>query len=355
MKVAVLPGDGVSQEIVPQAINVLKALSRFGVEFEFEEALVGGAAMDAVDNALPDETLEVARKADAILLGAVGTPAYEALTRAGRPGTGLLRLRKELGLYANYRPAKVFSELVDTSPLKREIVEGLDILIIRELNGDLYYGQPRGRSTNAKGERESINTMRYSESEIARVGHAAFRAARSRRHKVCSVDKANVLETMALWREVMTEVGLEYPDVELTHMLADAAAMALARAPKQFDVIVTGNLFGDILSDEAAMLTGSIGMVPSASMGEGRKGLYEPIHGSAPDIAGKDIANPLAMILSAGMMLRHSFDLAAEADRVENAVRKVLAAGLRTRDIAEPGMKTVGTAEMGAAVVAALQ
>jgi 3-isopropylmalate dehydrogenase len=354
MKIAVLPGDGIGQEIVPEAVKVLEALSRFGVRFEMEEAPIAGAGVDEADDPLPPATLELARGADAILFGAAGAPRYEALPRTKRPGLGLLRLRKELALYANLRPAKLFPELVGASTLKREVVEGLDLLIVRELNGDIYFGEPRGRVDGGHGEREAVNTMRYKESEVERIAHVGFGAARERRGKLCSVDKANVLETMVLWREVVTEVGRQYPEVELTHMYVDAAAMNLVRAPKDFDVIVTGNMFGDILSDQSAMLTGSIGMLPSASLGEGRRGLYEPIHGSAPDIAGRNIANPLATILSAAMMLRHSLGLAQHADRVENAVRQVLATGLRTADIREPGAKIVGTREMGDAVVAVL-
>ena len=278
----------------------------------------------------------------------------EAIPYAMRPGASLLRLRKALGLFANFRPAFLFPELVDASTLKREVVDGLDIMILRELTGDLYFGEPRGFTTNAAGEREAFNTMRYSEGEVERIARVAFEAARKRRRKVCSVDKANVLETMQLWREVVTRVGKDYPDVELTHVFVDAAAMMLMRAPKQFDVIVTGNVFGDILSDAAAMLTGSIGMLPSASLATGSKGLYEPVHGSAPDIAGRNIANPLAAILSAEMMLRYSFDDARNADRIMAAVKKVLAAGYRTGDIFQPGMKRVGTKEMGDAVAAAL-
>ncbi|HWA17749.1 MAG TPA: 3-isopropylmalate dehydrogenase [Devosia sp.] len=355
MKIAVLPGDGISQEIVPHAVEVLRALPGLGDKFEFEEAVIGGAALDLVGNALPDETLALARQADAILLGAVGTPRYEALARRGRPGTGLLRLRKELGLYANLRPARIYPVLIDASPIKADIVSSVDVLVIRELTGDLYFGEPRGRVNNEPGQRECINTMRYTEAEIVRIARAGFEAARGRRHKLCSVDKANVFETMAMWREIVNEVATEYPDVELRHLFVDAAAMALIRDPGQFDVMVTTNLFGDILSDVTAALTGSIGLMPSASLGGGSKGLYEPIHGSAPDIAGKNIANPLGMILSAAMMLRHSFDLPEAAARIEAAVEQVLNAGLRTADIAKPGESTVGTKQMGEAVVAAVR
>jgi 3-isopropylmalate dehydrogenase len=295
--------------------------------------------------------LELGRQSDAILFGAVGVPGDEYLPFAERAGSGLLFLRKELGLFANFRPAFAFPELIHASSLKREIVDGLDIIILRELNGDIYFGEPRGITTTASGEREGINTMRYTESEVERIAHVAFRTARARRRKVCSVDKANVLEVMQLWREVVTRVGREYPDVELTHAFVDAASMMPMRAPKQFDVIVTGNMFGDILSDAAAMLTGSIGMLPSASLAQGRFGLYEPVHGSAPDIAGKDIANPLAAVLSVAMMLRYSFDRSEDANRIERAVRAALAEGFRTADIYEPGMRRVGTEEMGEAVV----
>jgi len=352
MKIAVLPGDGIGPEIVAQAVKVLKALARKGLELE--EALVGGAGYDAAGDPLPAPTLALARTADAILFGSVGGPQYDQLPRAKRPEQALLRLRKELGLFANLRPATIYPELAGASTLKPEIVAGLDLLILRELTGDIYFGEPRGIRAGEDGEREGFDTMRYSESEIRRIAHVAFSAARKRRRKLCSVDKANVLETSQLWREVVTAVGREYPDVELSHMYVDNAAMQLLRLPKQFDVIVTGNMFGDILSDEASMLTGSIGMLPSASLDARGKGLYEPIHGSAPDIAGKDVANPLATILSAAMMLRYSLNQDDAAQRVEGAVRKVLAAGLRTADIHAPGTTRVGTMAMGDAVVAAL-
>ncbi|HLI13776.1 MAG TPA: 3-isopropylmalate dehydrogenase [Alphaproteobacteria bacterium] len=355
MRVAVLPGDGIGPEIIAQAVKVLKALERKGLPLEMSEALIGGVAYDAKGHPLPEETLSLAREADAILFGAEGGFQYESLPRGLRPGDGLLGLRKELALYANFRPVRLIPELIGASTLKPHVVRGLDLVILRELTGDIYFGGPRGIERASGGEREGVNTMRYRESEIARIAHVAFRTARKRRRKVCSVDKANVLETMELWREVVTEVGREYPDVELTHLYVDAAAMSLLRSPTQFDVIVTGNLFGDILSDEAAMLSGSIGMLPSASIGAGVRGLYEPVHGCAPDIAGKDIANPLAMILSVALMLRHSFDLDEHAARVEGAVRSVLAAGYRTADIEEPGTRRVGTSEMGDAVVAALR
>jgi 3-isopropylmalate dehydrogenase len=354
LKIAVLPGDGIGTEIVAQAVRVLGALGREDVRFELAEAPVGGAAYDVSGDPLPDATLAVAKGADAILFGAVGGPQYDQLARAKRPEQAILRLRKELGLFANLRPATIYPELAGASSLKPELVAGLDLLILRELTGDIYFGQPRGIRTNDAGEREGFDTMRYAESEIRRIAHAGFKAARKRSRRLCSVDKANVLETSQLWREVVGTVGAEYPDVELSHMYVDNAAMQLLRAPKQFDVIVTGNMFGDILSDAASMLTGSIGMLPSAALDERGKGLYEPIHGSAPDIAGKDVANPLATILSAAMMLRYSLNQDRLADRIESAVRKVLAQGLRTADIHEPGAIRVGTAAMGDAVVAAL-
>ncbi len=354
MKIAILAGDGIGPEIMPQAVKVLRALPSLGNELDLEEAPIGGAALDAEGDPLPPRTLDLARRADAILFGAVGAPRYDHLPPEKKPGYGLRRMRKELDLFANFRPARMFPELASASTLKPEVVADLDLLILRELTGDLYYGTPRGRTSNEPGHRAAVNTMRYTEQEIARIAHVAFRAARLRRRKVCSVDKANVLETMMLWREVVTEVGREYPDVELTHMYVDAAAMMLVRAPRSFDVMVCPNLFGDILSDQASMLTGSIGLLPSASLGAGKSGLYEPIHGSAPDIAGQDVANPIAAILSAAMMLRHSLDRPAEADRVEGAVRRVLQAGLRTADIAEKGCQLVGTQAMGEAIAAAL-
>jgi len=351
MKIAVLPGDGIGKEIVAQAVKVLR---RLALPLDLQEAPVGGAGYEAAGDPLPEATLRLAREADAILFGAIGGPKYDALPRDKRPERGLLRLRKELGLFANLRPALVYEELAQASTLKPEVVSGLDILIVRELTGDIYFGEPRGISTLAGGEREGVNTMRYRESEIRRIARVAFEAARKRAKKLCSVDKANVLETTELWKQVVTEEAKAYPDVQLSHMYVDNCAMQLVRNPKQFDVIVTGNLFGDILSDEASMLTGSIGMLPSASMDAEGKGLYEPIHGSAPDIAGKGVANPLAAILSAAMMLRYSLGRAAEAGRIESAVRKVLQSGLRTADIYTDGLKKVGTAEMGDAVVAAL-
>lgn len=354
MKIAVLPGDGIGPEIVAEAVKVLGALRRDGLRLELEEAPIGGAGYDACGDPLPEATLRLAEAADAVLLGAVGGPKYDVLPRPQRPEQGLLRIRKGLGVFANLRPALVYPELAAASALKPEVVSGLDILIVRELTGDIYFGQPKGIRNNAQGEREGFDTMLYSESEVRRIAHVAFKAAARRGRKLCSVDKANVLETSQLWREVVTEVAQEYPGVELSHMYVDNAAMQLVRAPRQFDVVVTGNMFGDILSDEASMLTGSIGMLPSASLDAGSKGLYEPIHGSAPDIAGKGIANPLATILSAAMMLRYSFAQEEAAARVESAVRKVLAQRLRTADIHEAGARKVGTREMGDAVVAAL-
>jgi len=354
MKIAVLPGDGIGSEIVAQGLKVLNALRADGLKLEMEQAPVGGAAYDASGDPLPAATLKLAREADAILFGAVGGWQYDQLPRAKRPEQAILGLRKELGLFANLRPAKVFPELAEASTLRPEVVAGMDILILRELTGDIYFGQPRGVRKLDNGEREGFDTMRYSESEIRRIAHAGFRAAMKRAKRLCSVDKSNVLETSQLWREVVIEVAREYPGVELSHMYVDNAAMQLLRDPKQFDVMVTGNMFGDILSDEASMLTGSIGMLPSASLDANNKGLYEPIHGSAPDIAGKDLANPLATILSAAMMLRYSFNQDQAADRIEAAVATVLARGLRTADIHRPGTQRVGTAQMGDAVMAAL-
>jgi len=350
MKIAVLPGDGIGPEIIAQARRVLDKLS---LRLDFSEAPVGGAAYERHGDPLPEKTLSVAKDADAVLFGAVGDPRYDKLERAKRPEQAILGLRKELGLFANLRPARVHPELAASSTLRPEVVSGLDILIIRELTGDIYFGQPKGIRTKG-AEREGFDTMLYSESEIRRIARVAFDAARKRSKRVCSVDKANVLETSQLWREVLTAEGKAYPDVELSHMYVDNCAMQLVRNPKQFDVIVTGNMFGDILSDEASMLTGSIGMLPSASLDSRGKGLYEPIHGTAPDIAGKGLANPLATILSAAMMLRYSLAQTQAAERVEKAVTKVLQAGLRTADIHTPGTRKVGSAEMGDAVVAAL-
>ena len=353
MKICVLPGDGIGPEIIGQTLRMLDVMRDDGVKFEAETALVGGAAVDATGKPLPEETVRLADEADALLLGAVGGPKWDSFPREQRPELGLLGIRRQLELFANLRPAILYPELANASSLKPEIVAGLDILIVRELTGDIYFGQPRGIRVE-NGERVGFNTMIYSESEIRRIGKVAFEAARKRDKRLCSVDKMNVLETTQLWRDVMIELSADYPDVELTHMLVDNAAMQLVRAPKQFDVIVTGNMFGDILSDEASMLTGSIGMLPSASLNAQGKGMYEPSHGSAPDIAGKDLANPLATMLSAAMMLRYSFNMEAQAARIETAVKKVLAAGYRTGDIYEPGTRRVGTREMGDAVIAAL-
>ncbi|NOU39987.1 MAG: 3-isopropylmalate dehydrogenase [Methylotenera sp.] len=351
MKIAVLPGDGIGPEIVAQAVKVLNALN---LDISMTEAPIGGAGYEAAGDPLPDATLQLAKDADAVLLGAVGDWKYDKLERHLRPERGLLRIRKELNLFANLRPALLYPELASASTLKPEVVSGLDIMIVRELTGDIYFGQPRGISTLENGEREGVNTMRYNESEIRRIGRVAFDIAMKRNKKVCSVDKANVLEATELWRQVMIELSAEYPEVELSHMYVDNAAMQLIRAPKQFDVMVTGNIFGDILSDEASMLTGSIGMLPSASLDANNKGMYEPSHGSAPDLAGKNVANPLATILSAAMMLRYTFNDEANAQRIENAVKKALALGFRTADIWTEGTNKVGCAEMGDAVVASL-
>ncbi len=355
MKIAVLAGDGIGPEIIAQAHRVLEVLRRDGLKLELEEAPYGGAGYDAHGDPLPESTLKLARAADAVLCGAVGGPQYDALPREKRPEQGILRIRKELQLFANLRPAKVFEELASASSLKPELVAGLDILILRELTGDIYFGEPRGRRTNARGEREGYDTMLYSESEIRRIADVGFQAAMKRGKKLTSVDKENVLETSRFWREIVKDVAKKYPQVELSHMYVDNAAMQLVRNPKQFDVIVTGNMFGDILSDEASMLTGSIGMLPSASLDANNKGLYEPAHGSAPDIAGKNLANPLATILSAAMMLRYTFNEEEAAKRIEAAVKKVLGQGYRTADIYETEMRRVGTIEMGDAVVAAMQ
>ena len=350
MKIAVLPGDGIGPEIVAQAVFVLE---RLGLDFKFDEAPVGGAGYAAEGDPLPACTLATARAADAILFGAVGDPRYDTLERSKRPEQAILGLRKELGLFANLRPAQVHPELAGASTLTPQTVAGLDLLIIRELTGDIYFGRPKG-IREVDGEREGFDTMHYRESEVRRIARVAFEAARKRSRRVCSVDKANVLETSQLWRDVVTDAAKSYPDVALTHMYVDNCAMQLVRNPKQFDVIVTGNLFGDILSDEASMLTGSIGMLPSASLDANGKGLYEPIHGSAPDLVGKGIANPLATILSAAMMLRYSLGQPEAADRIDRAVKRVLAAGFRTADIYTDGMKQVGTREMGRAVAESL-
>ena len=350
MKICVLPGDGIGPEITAEAVRVLNALD---LKMEMEEALLGGGAVDATGSPYPEATQKLAQAADAVLLGAVGGPKWDTLPREQRPERGLLGIRKQLNLFANLRPAILYPELANASTLKPEVVAGLDILIVRELTGDIYFGQPRGiREEN--GEKVGFNTMVYSESEIRRIGKVAFEAAQKRGKKLCSVDKMNVLECTQLWRDVISDMANDYPDVELSHMLVDNAAMQLVKAPKQFDVMVTGNMFGDILSDEASMLTGSIGMLPSASLDANNKGLYEPSHGSAPDIAGKGVANPLATILSAAMMMRYTFNQEEAAQRIENAVKKVLAQGFRTGDIYEPGTQKVGTKEMGDAVLAAL-
>lgn len=352
--IAVLPGDGIGPEIVGQAVRILDKLIQDGLDADYQYAPLGGAAYDEYGAPYPEFTQTLCRKADAVLLGAVGGPQYDNLDRPLRPERGLLAIRKDLNLFANLRPAVLYKELANASTLKPEVVAGLDILIVRELTGDIYFGEPRGIHTLDNGEREGINTMRYNESEIRRIGKIAFEAAQKRNKKLCSVDKANVLETTELWKQVMTDLAKDYPDVELSHMYVDNAAMQLVRAPKQFDVIVTGNIFGDILSDQASMLTGSIGMLPSASLNETGKGLYEPSHGSAPDIAGKDLANPLATILSLAMLLRYSLNDEAAAKRVENAVQAVLEQGLRTKDIFEEGCKLVSCSEMGRAVLANL-
>lgn len=354
-RILILPGDYIGPEILAEAVKLLEVLKADGQDIAWTFGHLGGAAYDAEGHPYPPSTQKAAREADAILLGAVGGPKYDEVPRELRPERGLLAIRKDLGLFANLRPARVFEELADASPLKRELVSGLDILILRELTGDIYFGQPRGRRSNAEGQEEGFDTMHYSRPEVARIARVAFEAARRRSRRLCSVDKENVLDTSRLWREVVIGVAKDYPDVELSHMYVDNAAMQLVRRPKQFDVIVTGNIFGDILSDEASMLGGSIGMLPSASLDVNNKGMYEPIHGSAPDIAGQNKANPLATILSVAMMFKYSFDSAAVSDRIEAAVRKVLQQGHRTGDIAQPGEKAIGTREMGDAVVAALR
>jgi 3-isopropylmalate dehydrogenase len=355
MKLAILPGDGIGPEIVAEAVKVFDVLRREGRPIETEHAPIGGAGYEAAKQPLPEATLKLAQEADAVLMGAVGGPRYDTLPRELRPEQGILGLRKSLGLFANLRPAILYPELAAASTLKPDVVAGLDLMIVRELTGDIYFGQPRGRRTNARGEDEGFDTMLYAVPEIERIARVGFETARARGRRLCSVDKANVLDTSILWRETVTRLAADYPDVALSHMYVDNAAMQLVRNPKQFDVIVTGNLFGDVLSDEASMLAGSIGMLPSASLDAKAKGLYEPIHGSAPDIAGQGRANPLATILSVAMMFRYTFRDGATADRIEAAVRKVLQQGRRTPDIAMPGEATVGTGAMGDAVVAALQ
>ena len=352
--IAILPGDGIGPEIIAQAVRVLDRLIAEGLDAAYQYAPIGGAGYDEYGAPYPEFTQKLCHQADAVLLGAVGGPQYDNLDRPLRPERGLLAIRKDLNLFANLRPAILYKELANASTLKPEVVAGLDILIVRELTGDIYFGEPRGIRTLENGEREGFNTMRYSESEIRRIAHVAFQAAQKRNKKVCSVGKANVLETTEFWRDIFDEIAPEYPAVELSHMYVDNAAMQLVRAPKQFDVIATGNIFGDILSDQASMLTGSIGMLPSASLNETGKGLYEPSHGSAPDIAGQNKANPLATILSLAMFLRYSFGDEARAQQIEAAVQKVLEQGWRTGDIFEAGTKLVGCAEMGDAVLAAL-
>ena len=353
MKIALLPGDGIGPEILREAVRILDVLRGEGMKIETEEAPVGGAAYDCAGDPLPQATLALARGADAVLFGAVGGPRYDTLPRDKRPEQAILGLRRECDFFANLRPATVFPELADASTLKPEVVSGLDIMIVRELTGDIYFGQPRG-ITGERGSRVGINTMHYTEAQIRRILHVGFRTARQRGKRLTSVDKMNVLEATQLWRDIAEEIAPEYPDVELSHILVDNCAMQLVRNPRQFDVLVTGNMFGDILSDEASMLTGSIGMLPSASLDANGKGLYEPIHGSAPDIAGKGVANPLAQILSMAMMFRYTFGLADVAARIEGAVRRALASGLRTADIAAKGTKPCSTAEMGTAVLKAL-
>ena len=353
--IAILPGDGIGPEVTAQAVRVIDVLNeKHTAGISYEEAPFGGTAYDLHGSPLPESTLELARRSDAILLGAIGGPKWESVERSQRPERGLLGIRSALNLFSNLRPAILYPELADASTLKPEIVSGLDIMIVRELTGGIYFGQPRGIETTEQGERRGYNTMTYTESEIRRIAHSAYKIAMQRDKRLCSVEKANVLETSELWREIVIEIGEEYPDVELSHMYIDNACMQLIRAPKQFDVIVTGNIFGDILSDAASMLTGSIGMLPSASLDENGKGMYEPVHGSAPDIAGQNLANPIATILSLAMLLRSSLERADLADRVEAAVRTVLGNGLRTSDIAGPDDKPASTSEMGDAILAEL-
>lgn len=355
-RITLLPGDGIGPEIMTVAVTALKRVGeQLDLQFEFKEALIGGAAIDATGNPLPDETLATCKDSDAVLLAAIGGYKWDNLPRPQRPETGLLGLRAGLGLFANLRPAKILPQLIDASPLKRDVVEGVDIMVVRELTGGIYFGQPKGIFATETGEQRGVNTMVYAESEIDRIGRVAFETARKRGKRLCSVDKANVLEVSQLWRDRINKLAADYADVELSHLYVDNAAMQLVRYPKQFDTIVTGNLFGDILSDEAAMLTGSIGMLPSASLGADGPGVFEPVHGSAPDIAGQDKANPLAQVLSAAMMLRYGLDEPEAGDRLEQAVMQVLDQGYRTGDIISPGMKAVGCQEMGEALLAAMQ
>jgi 3-isopropylmalate dehydrogenase len=355
-RITLLPGDGIGPEIMAVAVDVLKLVGKqFDIQFEFQEALIGGAAIDATGEPLPAQTLEKCRNSDAVLLAAIGGYKWDNLPRHQRPETGLLGLRAGLGLFANLRPAKILPQLVDASSLKREVVEGVDIMVVRELTGGIYFGEPRGIFATETGEKRGVNTMAYTEAEIDRIGRVAFETAQKRSGKLCSVDKSNVLEVSQLWRDRITALSKEYPDVELSHLYVDAAAMQLLRWPKQFDTIVTGNLFGDILSDAAAMLTGSIGMLPSASLGASGPGVFEPVHGSAPDIAGQDKANPLAQVLSAAMMLRYALDQPAAADRIEQAVMQVLDRGDRTGDIMSEGMNLLGCSAMGNALIQALE
>lgn len=354
-RITLLSGDGIGPEIMAVAVDVLKVVGRrFDLQFEFQEALMGGVAIDATGEPLPAATVETCKASDAVLLAAIGAPQYDTLPRHLRPETGLLGIRAALGLFANLRPAKILPQLIDASSLKREVVEGVDIMVVRELTGGIYFGQPKGIFATESGEKRGVNTMAYTEMEIDRIGRLAFETARKRSKKLCSVDKANVLDVSQLWRDRITALSADYPDVELSHMYVDNAAMQLVRNPRQFDTIVTGNLFGDILSDEAAMLTGSIGMLPSASVGSGNPGLFEPVHGSAPDIAGQDKANPIAQVLSAAMMLKYGLNQPAASDRIEQAVMKVLDDGKRTGDIMSEGMTAVGCKAMGEAIVEAL-
>lgn len=355
-RITLLPGDGIGPEIMAIAVDVLKAISKkFEIQFEFQEALIGGSAIDATGEPLPAASLETCRNSDAVLLAAIGGYKWDNLPRHQRPETGLLGLREGLGLFANLRPAKILPQLIDASTLKREVIEGVDIMVIRELTGGIYFGKPKGVFATETGEKRGVNTMAYTESEVDRIGRVAFETAQKRGKKLCSVDKANVLEVSQLWRDRISALASEYPDVELSHLYVDNTAMQLVRAPKQFDTIVTGNLFGDILSDEAAMLTGSIGMLPSASLGESGPGVFEPVHGSAPDIAGQDKANPLAQVLSVAMMLKYAFNEATAAETLEQAVMQVLDAGYRTGDIMSAGLKLVGCREMGDALLKALE